>query len=130
MENGNNGGRKRKIMLRLCVTEEERDLIHLKMEQYRTNNFGAYARKMLIDGYVIYVDYSDLKAVAAQMQGIDNNIRRIAKQVNSTTRIYERDFDEMKNGIADIWKLLRSAFDLDKTCHKRWSTEKKQKTEL
>ena len=64
-ENKTTGGRKREIMLRLCVTEAERDMIHEKMSQYGTNNFGAYARKMLIDGYVINVDTSDIKAVAA-----------------------------------------------------------------
>ena len=105
--NDSASGRKRKIMLRLCVTEAERDMIYEKMRQYHTNNFGAYARKMLIDGYVIYVDTSDIKSVAAEMQKIGVNINQIAKRVNSTSRIYEQDFDEMKKGIAEIWRLIR-----------------------
>jgi len=107
MEDKNTGGRKRRIILRLAVTEDERDLIHEKMRLISTNNFGAYARKMLIDGYVIYVDYSDLKTVAAEMQKIGVNINQIARRVNSTTRIYEQDFDDMKRWIAEIWRLLR-----------------------
>jgi len=109
MENGNAGGRKREIILRLAVSEAERDMIDEKMRQQNTNNFGAYARKMLIDGYSINTDYSDLKAVAAEMQKIGININQIAKRVNSTTRIYEQDFEEMKRGIADIWRLLKSS---------------------
>ena len=109
MDNGseNAGGRKRAIILRLAVTESERDFIFEKMRELRTNNFGAYARKMLIDGYAVTTDYSDLKAVCAEMQRIGVNINQIAKRVNGTTRIYEQDFDEMKRGIDEIWRLLR-----------------------
>jgi len=98
--------RKRDILLRLFVTEAERDMIYEKMGQYRTNNFGAYARKTLIDGYVLAPD-DDLKAVCAEMQKIGVNINQIARKVNSTTRFYEQDFDEMQRGIAEIWRLLR-----------------------
>ena len=52
-----NGGakvanRKRKFVLRVPVTPEERALIQQKMAQLGTKNFSAYARKMLIDGYM------------------------------------------------------------------------------
>ena len=48
--------RKRKIVLRCPVTEEERKLIEQKMAQLPTSQIGAYLRKMAIDGYIIYVD--------------------------------------------------------------------------
>ena len=100
-------GRKREIILRLAVTEAERDFIFEKMEQLNTRNFGAYARKMLIDGYAINTDFSDLKAVCAEMQKIGVNINQIAKRVNSTSRIYEQDIEKMQRGIDEIWRLLR-----------------------
>jgi hypothetical protein len=100
-------GRKREIVLRLCVTEAEREMIYEKMEQYGTNNFGAYARKILIDGYVINTDFSDLKAVCAEMQKIGVNVNQIAKRVNSISRIYEQDIDEIQRGVAEIWRLLK-----------------------
>ena len=43
--------RTRKIVLRVPVTPEERELIRQKMALLHTRNFSAYARKMLIDGY-------------------------------------------------------------------------------
>ena len=48
--------RKRKIVLRVPVTPEERALIQQKMAQLGTKNFSAYARKMLIDGYIVHID--------------------------------------------------------------------------
>jgi hypothetical protein len=77
------------------------------MRLLHTNNLAAYMRKIAIDGYIIAVDNSDLKAIAAEMQKIGVNINQIARRVNGTTRIYEQDIDGMKRGIAEIWRLLR-----------------------
>jgi len=109
MENGNKNKveRKREIVLRVCVTEAERELIYEKMRQYNTSNFGAYARKILIDGYVIAVDTADIKAMTAEIQKIGVNINQIARRVNSTSRIYEQDIEEIKRGIEEIWRLQR-----------------------
>jgi hypothetical protein len=104
---GSAGGRKREIILRLAVTEAERDMIYEKMSQYNTNNFGAYARKILIDGYVISVDTADIKAMTAEIQKIGVNINQIARRVNSTTRIYEQDIAEIKGALDEIWRLQR-----------------------
>jgi len=109
MDNTNEktGGRKREIVLKIRVTEAERELIYEKMRLLNTNNLTAYGRKMMIDGYVIAVDNSDLKSIAAECQKIGVNINQIARRVNSANRIYEQDFEEMKRGLAEIWRLLR-----------------------
>ena len=46
------------------------------MEQLGTKNFGAYARKMLIDGYIIKVDYTQQKKLAAAVSRAASNIKR------------------------------------------------------
>jgi SepF-like predicted cell division protein (DUF552 family) len=99
--------RKRLIVLRCPVTEQERDLIQQKMAQIPTKNFAAYARKMLIDGYVVKVDYSELKAVTAEIQKIGANVNQIAKRVNATGNVYEQDIAEIKGALAEIWRLQR-----------------------
>ena len=62
--------RVRNIVLRVPVTAQERELIELKMQKMGTRCFSVYARKMLIDGYVIKIDYSDIKAMTAELQKI------------------------------------------------------------
>jgi hypothetical protein len=103
------GGRKRNVLLKFRVTEAERDLIYEKMRLLHTNNLAAYARKMLIGGYIIAPDNSDLKAVAAEMQKIGVNINQIARRVNAGGSFYEQDLDGIKRGMEDIWRLLRSS---------------------
>ena len=57
--------RTRPIRIEFCVTEQERRLIQSKMAQLGTRNMGAYLRKMAIDGYIIKVDYTQQKKLAA-----------------------------------------------------------------
>ena len=53
--------RKRNIQMKFWVTEEEKRLIDEKMAQLPTKRYGAYLRKMAIDGYIIQVDTTDIK---------------------------------------------------------------------
>jgi len=101
-------GRKREVMLRFRVTEAERELIRAKMKQIGTENLAAYLRKMAIDGYVIYTDYSDVKALAREIQRIGVNVNQIARRVNSTGEVYGQDIAEIKKAVAEIWQQQRS----------------------
>ena len=53
--------RKRNVQIIIRVTEEERALIEEKMQQIPTLNLSAYARKILIDGYIITLDLQEVK---------------------------------------------------------------------
>ena len=97
--------RKRKFVLRVPVTPEERALIQQKMAQLGTKNFSAYARKMLIDGYI---DTGPLRAQTAELQKIGVNINQIARRINSTGTVYAQDLEDIKGALAQIWQLQRS----------------------
>ena len=99
--------RRRKIVLKCPVTEEERRLIELKMKQMHTNQIGAYLRKMAIDGYIIYTDIKNIKQYIGELQTIGKNINQIARRVNSTTNIYKEDIEEIKKRLDEIWQLQR-----------------------
>ena len=99
--------RKRKIVLRVPVTQEERELIEQKMTLLHTKNFSAYARKMLIDGYIVNMDTTDIRAQTAEIQKIGVNVNQIAKRVNSTGSVYQEDIEEIKGVLAEIWRLQR-----------------------
>lgn len=71
--------RTRPIILRFAVTEYEKRLIAGKMQQIGTKNFGAYARKMLIDGYIIKVDYTQQKILFNEIK--DDNYYRAFRLV-------------------------------------------------
>ena len=75
--------RKRNIQMKFYVTEEEKRLIDEKMAQLPTRRYGAYLRKMAIDGYIIQLDTTDIKRMNAALSAIGRNINQIAKRVCS-----------------------------------------------
>ena len=99
--------RKRNVQIIIRVTEEERALIEEKMQQIPTLNLSAYARKMLIDGYIITLDLQEVKGHTAQLQKIGVNVNQIAKRINETGRIYADDMDEIKHVMEEVWRLER-----------------------
>ena len=100
--------RKRKMVLRCPVTEEERKLIEYKMSLVPTNQIGAYLRKMAIDGYIIYTDTTNIKEMNKELHAIGRNINQIAKRVNSTSDIYREDIAELRERLGEIWRLQRT----------------------
>lgn len=102
-----NDGRKRNVQIKFRVTEEEREIILQRMKQIPTSNMGAYLRKMAIDGYIVQIDHSDIKAMTAEIQKIGVNINQIAKRANATGDVYREDIDEIKGVLAEIWRLQR-----------------------
>ena len=100
--------RKRAIQLKLWVDENEKNLIEEKMKILGTRNFGAYARKMLIDGYIIKVDYSEQRKLAAEVNKIGVNINQVCKRINETGRAFAEDISELKSRMEDVWQLLKS----------------------
>ena len=99
--------RTRPIRIEFCVTEQEKKLIESKMAQLGTCNMGAYLRKMAIDGYIIKVDYTEQKKLAAAVSRAATNINHICRRINSTGHVYEDDVVELKARQTEIWELLK-----------------------
>ena len=95
-------GRKRTVQVKFYVTEEERKLIEEKMKLVPTSNMAAYLRKIAIDGYIIQVDHTDIKAMTAEIQKIGVNVNQIARRVNATGNTYKEDIEEIKGVLAEI----------------------------
>ena len=95
--------RRRTIPLMFYVTPEERDQIEAKMAQLGTKNMGAYLRKMAIDGYIIKVDYTQQKKLAAAVSRVASNINQICRRINSTGHFYADDIAELKERQGEIW---------------------------
>ena len=99
--------RKRNIQMKFYVTEEEKCLIDKKMAQLPTRRYGAYLRKMAIDGYIIQVDTRDIKEMNKLLSVIGRNINQIAKRVNAGGPTYQADMEEIRERLDQIWQLQR-----------------------
>ena len=101
--------RTRPVRVEFRVTEQECQLIRKKMEQLGTKNMGAYLRKMAIDGYIIKVDYTEQKKLAAAVSRVAGNINQICRRINQTGNFYQDDIVELKAKQCEIWELLKQS---------------------
>ena len=99
--------RKRDIQMKFYVTEEEKRLIDEKMAQLPTQRYGAYLRKMAIDGCIIQLDTTDIKRMNAALSAIGRNINQIAKRLNAGDGTYKADMREIQERLDEIWQLQR-----------------------
>lgn len=77
------------------------------MAQLPTQRIGAYLRKMAIDGYIINLDTTDIKAFTAELGAIGRNINQIAKRINAGGSVYQADIQEIQERLDEIWQLQR-----------------------
>ena len=100
---------KRDQDVHFLASKEEVERIHQKMDELGIRSMGAYLRKMAIDGYIIKVDYTQQKKLAAAVSRAAANINHVCRRINSTGHFYEDDVAELKERQKEIWQLLKSS---------------------
>lgn len=75
------------------------------MEAAGIKNRSTYARRMLLDGYIIRKDYPLLREYFSELKRIGNNLNQIARVANE---YYAIDFPELQELIQEVkyWQRL------------------------
>lgn len=107
--------RMRNKNIHIRATGYEYALIMERFKKSGKNSLREYMVDMGINGYLINVDYKEMKNLAYEINKVGTNINQIAHKANSTNSINQTDIDEIKDKLELIWKLIRSKFySLDK----------------
>ena len=99
--------RSRTIRLVIDVTEEENEIIKDNMAATGTNNFSLYARKMLMDGYIVKRDFTSLKEFTKELGNHARNINQIAKRANETRSIYAQDLEDIRRTYGEVCAMIK-----------------------
>lgn len=102
------GNRTRNEQLIVRVTPEEKVLIEKRMKEVGIHIFSRYARKMLLNGYVIQVDLSTFQKLANEVNKVGVNINQIARKENATNMICADDMIRLREMTEEVWQLLKS----------------------
>ena len=97
----------RNIVKIIRMTPDELQAIQQKMQQFGTNNFSAFVRKMAIDGYVIKLELPELKELVSLLRYSSNNLNQLTKRVHETGRIYDADLEELQQSQERLWDAAR-----------------------
>ena len=101
--------RSKRIALR--VTSEELKQIRERMQETGISSLTAYMIRMAIHGYVLKMDFSDLKELLRIMQIAGNNLNQYAKKANETGSIYREDIEELRTAQKEILQEMRKVLE-------------------
>jgi len=99
-----NENRKRNVRIVFYVDEKEAGLVNEKMALANIRNREAYIRKMILDGYIVRLDLSDVRKMVQLLSNATNNLNQIAKRANETRSIYESDITDLQGNYEKLWE--------------------------
>ena len=79
---------KRKNQQIFRVDDDELSLINEKIKMAGIQSKEHYYRKMVLDGYVIRTDFSDVREMIRLLSNSSDNLNQISKRVNTMGNIY------------------------------------------
>lgn len=85
------------VQMIIRVSEKEREQIHQNMKLANYGNFNAYARKILLDGYLILWTSPETKELSRELGAINRSLNQLVKRANTTGSIYAGDTMDMLN---------------------------------
>ena len=85
------------------MSEDENTLIAEKMEAAGIRNKESYLRKMVLDGYVVRVDFADVRELSRLLRNATNNLNQVAKRANETHSIYASDIQDLQDNYERLW---------------------------
>ncbi|TYC48016.1 plasmid mobilization relaxosome protein MobC [Weissella muntiaci] len=101
----------RPIQKKFRVSKEENEYINKKVEASIFNNFQNFARMMLINGEVKYVDYSELRTLNSEVNRIGNNVNQLAKLAHLFNEISPEEVAELEKILSDLKELVSNKLD-------------------
>lgn len=99
--------RKREVQLNFRVSPQELAVIEEKMSQLGTKNREAYLRKMALDGYVVKLEFPELKELVSLMRYSSNNLNQLTRRVHETGRVYDADLEDISRRQEQLWEGIR-----------------------
>jgi len=65
-------------------------------------NRGDFLRRMAITGYVVRVDYSDIRELSRLLRNATGNLNQISRRVNETGSIFADDIRDLQRNYENL----------------------------
>ena len=103
-----NNTRKRPIRVVFRLAEDETVLLEQKMAAAGIQNREAYIRKMILDGYIVRLDLSDVRKMVQLLSNATSNLNQIAKRANETRSIFGSDIRDLQANYEKLWEQAKA----------------------
>lgn len=98
----------RSIQLHFFVTPQENAAIRQRMAETGIVNQSAYLRKMALDGYILYLDMSDIRKLTRLLNACSNNLNQYVRRANETDSIYAADIEDLRERLDVIGNQVKT----------------------
>lgn len=92
------------VQMIVRLSEKEREQIYKNMKLAQYGSFNAYARKMLLDGYLILWTSPETKELRRELGAVNRSLNQLVRRANMTGSIYVSDFLDMRSCWQQIQK--------------------------
>ncbi|MGT2894099.1 plasmid mobilization protein [Streptococcus downei] len=103
--------RKRYKQIKLRVTDDEEAIIRRKISAANLKTFQSFALKMLLNGEVVTVDYSELLALRKEVNAIGQNVNQIARFANTLGELDKDLLLALQEEVKALSQVLYQEFD-------------------
>ncbi|MBF0786666.1 MULTISPECIES: plasmid mobilization relaxosome protein MobC [unclassified Streptococcus] len=98
--------RKRPIRKEVYFTEQEYKQVQHAMEQMQAQTFQYYAKNQLVQGKLVQIDFSELKALRVAINRIGGNINQIAKHANENQDITKEELAQVLEHLSELKEMV------------------------
>ena len=93
----------REFQLIIRVSGKEKRQMYENMKKAQYTSFNSYARKMLLDGYLILWTSPETRELKKELGNVNRSLNQLVKRANVTGSIYQADFVD----ILECWKKIQ-----------------------
>jgi len=86
-----NKNRTRNNRIYFHLDDEEKEILEQRMKSVGIKNRDMFARKMILDGYIVNVNLEPISELVRLTRIISQNINQVARNANFSGSIYEHD---------------------------------------
>ena len=94
--------RKRKKQIIIRLTDEEHELLLQRMHSTGMINMSAYIRKMALTGYILRMDFYEVRETLRLVANATSNINQIARVANETRSMYASDMIQLREEVGKL----------------------------
>ncbi|CAK1227975.1 plasmid mobilization protein [Fructobacillus evanidus] len=97
-----NNNRKRKIVKRVSLTEQENQVLNQRVRASQSPSFQNYALQMLLTGQVVHRDFSELKQLRFEVAKLGANVNQLARAAHVYRQVDVEVVEEMMTSFQEF----------------------------
>lgn len=103
---------KRLVNHNFRTTESEAVIMRKKMEALGIRNESAYMRALALNGYILKLDFPQIREMLRLLGNMTNNLNQIAQRLNAHGNLYETEIEEIQQKQDELWKMMRQLLSI------------------